>query len=239
MSVRFLIPVFFLYTGSCIAQIAKDDFAMINKTYDNNSRLSMKMKYEVYQNKDTKSVYQFETGEIEKNGNSKYTRIGEMETIENEKYTLIVDKEDKNISVLGKSIGTLPDKAEQLDMANMEQLLTICTKVEFKKENNNQNSYVLSIPNSEYTEVKLVYNSKTFFVEKMILFYNEEQNLEEKDGGLKEAPRVEITYYDFNIKPVFQEKDFTYEKYLVKSKGKFYGKEAYKSYTINENLLND
>ena len=229
----FSMAILLLIAANGQSQIAKEDFAAINKAYVTNSHLSMKVKYELYKNKTVNEVFQVETGEIKRNGNNKNTRIGNMETIENEKYRLIVDHEDKNISLLG--IITLPGVAvqkEDLYLVNLEKMLAVCSKVEFKEENNDQNSYRLQLPMEEYDEIKITYNKKTFFIEKMILYYQEAQNLEER-GGLKEPPRMEISYYDFNMDPRFTEADFTYHRFLEKRNGKLMGTTAYKTYTVN------
>lgn len=229
----FLIIAVGLFTSHSMAQVAKDDFAKINSTYAGAKKLSMKIKYEVFKNKNSNTAFQTETGELKKNENSKYTRIGKIETIETETYKLIVDHEDKNMSLLGAEN---QDKAgdEALYMVNLQQMLSLCSKVTFKKISEDQNQYTLVIPNEEYKEIQLIYNSKTFFIEKMILYYAQEQNLEEKEGGLKESPRMEISYSEFNTQPNFDDALFTSERFLEKQKGKWFGKAPYQSYKVND-----
>ena len=236
---RFLISIFLLFTANCFAQIAKDDFAAINKTYSSSNHLSMKMKYEVFKNKNATSALQVENGEVQRNGNASHTRIAKTETIQTDKYTLIVDHEDKNISVLGSDQTKPSENNDKLYMVDLEKLLKLCSKVEFKKENDRQNSYLMAIPSSEYSEVKIIYNKKTMFIEKMVLFYSQAQNLEEKEEAPKEPPRLEITYSEINTNPNFSNDDFTYDKFVEKHNGKFRCKELYKGYTITEDMLNN
>jgi hypothetical protein len=216
------------------SQTAKEDFAKINNAYVNNSQLSMKVKYELYKNNLAKEVFQVETGEIKRNGNNKYTKIGNIETIENDKYRVIVDHDDKNISLLSTiTVADETPKKEELYLVNLEKMLAICSKVEFKEENKVQNSYLLMLPNEEYSEIKIIVNKKTFFIEKMILYYSKEQNIEDKEDGSKEPPRMEISYYDFNLKPQYTDADFTYYKFLEKRNGKLLATPAFKTYTVN------
>jgi hypothetical protein len=234
----YILVLIALFSKKGFSQVAKDDFARINKTYADNMQLSMKIRYDVYKNKSTATPLQAETGEIKRNEAAKYTRIGNIETIENENYKLIVDNEDKNISVLG---GTIEEKKpggnDGTYLVNLENLLSICSKLEFQKISEAQNCYSIVIPAEEYSEIKVFYNSKTFFIEKMIFYYNEIQNLEGQEKSIKEAPRMEISYYDVKLKPDFGSTPFTYDNFLEKRKGQFVGKGSYKEYRINEQSI--
>lgn len=234
----FLFPLLFIQTA--FAQVAKDDIAAINKAYIKNKMLAMKTRYEVFKNRDTDVAFQEETGEIKKYGNLMYSRIGDIETIQNTSYYLIADHEDKNISLLGQKIqqNQFPEPGPDFT-GKLEKLLSLCSKVEFKKENKTQNSYLLSMPYSEYNEMKIFYNKETFVIEKLILYFREAENLEGEKDGIKEIPRVEITYTDINLSPDFKESDFTYDKFLEKVNGKFYCKNPYKKYTLTDHLLVD
>jgi hypothetical protein len=241
MSKRFYytIIVLMVVAGNCVSQVAKEDFAKINKVYSDNHQLSMKMKYEVYKNKNSATALQTETGEVVQAESGKYTRIGKIETIETDQYRLIVDHEEKNMSMLGISNEEQPvAKPDASYMVNLEQLLGICSKVEFKKINDSQNNYTMVIPDEEYEEISISFNSTTFFIEKMTLYYKEKQNLEEKENGLKEAPRMEISYYDVNTKPNLKNAVFTYSRFLEKRNGKWIGKAPYQDYKINELSFN-
>jgi hypothetical protein len=238
MSIRFYFTLLLIavYTGKSISQVVKQDFSAINKAYTDLPQFSMKVKYEMYKNKSIKTVFQTELGEVKQKEHCNYSRVGKVETLSNETYKLIVDHEDKSISLLPVVSEDNSTITEAMYMGNLEQMLSLCERTEFKKETATQNSYTLIIPNDQYTAVQLFYNSKTFFVEKMILFYKQEMNLEEKEGGLKESPRMEITYYDMNVKPTFGKDTFTYDKFLEKRNGKFLATAAYKGYDITEQL---
>ena len=225
---------FFINIG--FAQVSKEDFAKINKVYISHPQLYFKAKYDLYKNQNIKETFESEMGETKRNGNLLYTKIGKIESIHSEKYNVIVDNEDKTISLLAHD----PDENgfdEKLYMINLEKTLKLCTKVEFAKEIGSQNSYLLTLPYSEYSQVKITYNKKTFFIEKITLYYKKEQVLNEQDKNeKKEQPRVEITYYDFDETPHFNETDFSYDKFLEKANGKFRCKSTYSGYTL-KNLL--
>ena len=72
----------------------------------------------------------------------------------------------------------------------------------------------------------------------MILYYSDKQNLEGSDDGPKEAPRLEITYYEINNEPHFKEAEFTKENYLIRKNGKWQGSQQYQGYTVDTHLLN-
>jgi hypothetical protein len=233
-----LFILFIVVRNICIAQVAKDDFAKINQAYVTNSKMTMKTSYELFQNKETKNVFQKEIGEIKRDGNLQYTKLGDIETIRSKEYNVIVDHEDKNISVLGLSAdpNSLDEKTYMIDL---EKALKSCAKVEFNKENNNQNSYDLELPASEYSEIKIIFNSKTFLLEKMVLYYSELQNLEDKQDGLKERPRLEITYSDIDLRPRFSGSEFTYNKFIEKNGGKLNCKSPFKDYILYDNSIDN
>jgi hypothetical protein len=233
--IGYILLIFSCFTIELFSQVAKDDFASINKAYAAQKQLSMKVKYEVYKNKTTTTVFSTETGEIKQNGTAKYTRTGNIETVETETYRLLIDHEDKNISLLGISNDeTEMNKNKEISPVDLEKIISICSKVEFKKINDTQNSYTLVMPGEEYEAVQIIYNVKTFFIEKMILQYAEKQNLDEKQEGKKETPRMEITYSDFNTNPDYKKTPFNYDAFIEKRNGKLVAKTAYKEYTVND-----
>lgn len=219
------------------AQVAKDDFARINKVYAENSRISVKMTYEVFRNRTATTALNSEKGEMKKKEGVSYSRIGPIETITNKEYKLIVDHEDKNISVLGMQEGQKTE-GKELYPVDLEKLITLCDKVEFKKISDQQASYTLTIPGTGYDEVKMIYNTSTFLIEKMILYSGEKQNLEDTEGGLKEAPRMEISYSEYKTDPDFKNTPFTYGSFLEKRNGKLVAKPVYQTYTVHEQLFN-
>lgn len=238
----YIIMVVMVFTGSLFSQVAKEDFANINKAYTEHPRLSLKMKYEIFKNRTTAVTTSTETGILKQKDDARYTRIGKIESVENEQYKMIVDHEDKNISLLGKL--PAPEQAVKsgdatgVSPVDLEKILQICKKVEFKKLNETQNSYTLILPGEEYEEIRLIYNSKTFFIEKLVMCYAEKQNLDDNDEGLKEAPRMEISYSEYNTKPDFGKTAFTYEAFLEKRNGKLVARPAYKTYEIHDQSIN-
>ena len=73
----------------------------------------------------------------------------------------------------------------------------------------------------------------------MILFYRKAENLDEQGDGLKECPRLEISYSGIDIHPRFAEDEFTYAKFIEKKNGKLFCRESYKGYALNDHLLNN
>jgi hypothetical protein len=230
-----VILLILLFSGNYFAQVAKDDFMRINSAYVEHPRLSIKIKYEVYKNKDSKLPFSTETGEVKCKDKVRYSRVGNIENIEKENYRLIVDHEDKNISLLGI---TGSNQASALLPIDLEKLLGLCSKVEFQPLQNNQNCYRMLLPGEEYGEIKLIYNAKTFFIEKLILQYAKKENLEGTDAGPKEAPRMEISYMNYSTDPEFGNTPFNYDAFLEKKNGKLVARNAYKTYTVNEQLFN-
>ena len=220
----------------CFSQVAKDDFMRINNTYQSSEEVSFKASYQAFSNHTVQTPLSTESGEVKKKGDASYSRIGSIETIVNEHYRVIVDHEDKNISVLGikKQEGKQEKDTYPVDL---EKLLALCTKVEFSKTGTEQGCYTIEIPEMEYKQIKLFYNTTSFFIEKIILYYSEKQNLVDGEGP-QDTPRLEISYSDYTTHPDEKQLVFTYDPYLEKQNGKLVAKPAYKSYTVHEQLFN-
>lgn len=225
---------FSLNTGYVFSQKPKEDILKINKAYMD-KKITMKLSYSLYKNHAAKNVFQTESAEVKQNGDLNWTRIGPVESITNETYSLIVNHKQKRITMLGKKLNT-KSKTNPLGM-NLDSILQRCKKVEFKKVNEHQNAYEFVFPFSEYSKVIIVYNNKTFFIEKMVLFYQEKKKFDE--SGKEEAPRLEITCSEIKTNSRFAANDFSYDNYIEKNKNnKWVCKPAYKAYSVQVQLLN-
>jgi len=234
---RIIVGVLFFSLNAeyTFSQKAKEDILKINKAYIG-KKITMKLNYNLYRNHVTKTVFQNETAEVKQSGDLNWTRIGPIETVTNETYSLIVNNKEKSITMLGKEMNS-KKKTDPLGM-NLDSLLKRCQKVEFKKVNEHQNSYEFVFPFSEYSKVVIVYNNKTFFIEKMLLFYQEKKKFDE--SGKEEAPRMEITCTEIKTNSRFTANDFTYDNYIEKNKNnKWLCKPAYKGYSVQVQVLNE
>jgi len=207
---------------------------MINRTYKAMESLSMDIDYKVYRNHESTTPIQTENGTLKKKGDLYYYQIGSLVTIKASSYNLIVDNDAKTIALLNVEKGR--DMAKDILLAISDSLLRNIKSISFAKINNTQNAYILTSPNSEYAKIKIFFNVKSFFIEKLELYYKIPENFEDEESLDKEAPRVEISYHDINTRPAFPSDLFTYANFLRKEKNKYYCKEKYQGYHLIEQM---
>ena len=178
----------------------KEDFIKINEAYKNAPNLSAKIQYQLFANYTTNYITQKEDGEIKKQGDMLYSKIGKIESIKSASYLLVVDEEEKILQLTAVDKKEKKGKKEEALFSNPEEYLKLCDKVEFKKVNELQDSYTLSDCSlSDYQKITIIYNKQTHFIEKMILYYSEGQSIIEGDNVKKEAERVTANA----TKPIF------------------------------------
>ena len=171
----------------------RGDLEKINAHYNQIKRMSMRMEYRVYTNWNSTVPVQTENGELKKKDQATYTKIGKIESLNTLNYNVIVDHEIKSIAIMpvirshasgGNAEAVTPDFSKVLDL---------CKAIELDDINDNQKRYTLIMPEGafEYGKLEITYNSKSYFIDKLVMYYREAQNLEGDNEGVKETPRIE------------------------------------------------
>jgi outer membrane lipoprotein-sorting protein len=223
-----------VFSTICIsaAQDIEADLANINKKYEVGS-MSMNVKYIAYPDHTASVPVEEESGQVKKKGTKIYYRIGSLESVSTDDYSLIVNHEEKTIFLLPKKKG-MEEEGYNFVPANVKKLLSTCENVKFEIVSASQNAYNLECSLSEYSKIKIVFNSKTYFLEKMELFSRFALPEEETDGVSEggKPPRLEIQYGNIESNPNLADNTFTYEKFLTEMEGKkgYQLKEEYRGY---------
>ena len=215
-------------------KILSDDLVKINSHYDNIAVMAMQMDYHVYSSWSSLVPIQTENGELKKKGTSTYTKIGAIESLNTLYYNVIVDNEIKSIAIMpvlrsGESAGNIGSVTPDLS-----KILDKCKSVELDEIGSEQKKYTLTMPEGgfEYSKLEITYNSKSYLIDMLVMFYRVAQNLEGDDDGIKETPRIEITYHNYKTKLDFTPATFTYERFLNKKGNEYFCKKQYSSYEL-------
>jgi hypothetical protein len=225
----------FCITTALFCQDNIEGIKLINYAYANNERLSMDISYKLFDSWDAKQPASVEKGALKRSGKLSYTKIGPVEMIRNLDYNLIVDHEDKAITILA-IFEELPDVGYSSILTGIEKTARHCSAIKHADVDKNRAHYELLLPDgiSEYKKIVLEYHKSTHLLSGIFLFYAKPQKITEEQA-LEQQPRLEIVYSNINTYPVFEPTDFTYQPYLKKSGNTFVCTDKYRAYELIDN----
>ncbi len=215
-----------------IGQELKSDVLAINKAYRQVNKMTLTFELNMFENYTTQKVYYTENGLIQKNGKNTYHKFEDNECINTPDYSVMIDKEEKEVVYAPKKVTfDYDDPALALDL---DSVLLMCKSHTFKKISGEIYSYqfIMKEGYPDYGQICFYFNPKTYFIQKIIYYCNEDDISLHNDDEKYSKSRVEINYKDINTKPSFNSSDFTYEKYLVKSGNKFELKSSLTGYHL-------
>lgn len=171
------------------------DFKKVNETYAKTDNYSMDTYYMVFSEHETQSLLEAKNGKYIKYKNNTYTKIDDIEIVSINDIMISINKGDNLISVGdNKALEVNPFQA------NIDSLLTICSKIKVEQINPNEKRYSLLFDDSEikeYDRIDISINTKDFRYTRVVLFYNMAINLRTDFYAEEKQPRLEITYKNF------------------------------------------
>lgn len=230
-NIAFIAALFFL--PGIYAQELKKDVVAINAAYKKHTKMSLVMVIDMYESYTSNKLYYSQKIDIKRNGSSIFQSSEESESITTPDYYVLKDDDEKLIAYAPKK--TVQKEGEGDFLVNIDSIRLFCKTHKFNKENSELCSYdfVMQDYYPNYNRIKLFFNSKTFFIEKMV-FYCDEDDISTNNEDEKFArARIEINYTDINTNPKYNESDFTYQKYLTRQGSKFFLKPNYKNYELS------
>jgi hypothetical protein len=224
--------LFFMLLSSLIvsAQNVKEEIKKINAAFENTSSISMDISYAAFSNYYSTKPLETTRGSFKKNGNNYWSKMEEVEMCQNEKCMIYADNEEKQI-IISNPPGK--PKGKELYM-NLDTLM----KYEFKSQiktfgSFNRITFEYNDQDGlrEYSKMDIYYDTKTYFINKCVLFYAEEMSTDQEEKGPMDKPRLEISYTNIS----FSETDksiFSESNYFLQSGNKISGKGIYKNFEI-------
>ncbi len=213
-------------------QNLKSDIASINSAYRRADKLSFVFELNMFETYQSQQVYYTQAGVVQKSGKSTYQKFDDTECINTPQYSVIIDKEEKEVVYAPKKITFNHDDPGLA--ISLDSLLLFCRAHQFKKESEKLYSYGFDMTEAypDYNRVVVYFNPNTFMVQKLVFFCEEDDiSTDNQEEHLSKA-RIEINYKNIDTSPSLNDKDFSYEKYLVKSGEKFQLKPELKSYHL-------
>jgi hypothetical protein len=213
---------------SIFAQDAKSDIEKINKAYLKD-KYTLYLEYKAYENHSTDVPLQVENCIVRKNGEQLYYKLGSIESIQQSNYSIVTDHEEKIIALLPRKYDL---KRDNILPIQLDSVLKQCKKIEFQKVSADVSAYTFEFLYSQFAFVRVEFSPRTYQINKMLLFYEEPENLTEEEGAVHQPPRLEIVYKKFDSNPTFTADQFTYKTFLVKTGDDYKPKEVYKDYEV-------
>ncbi len=203
-----------------LKKIKAADLACINA--------SMNISYNVYTNYITQVPFDKLKGVYKKNGQNYFSDIGGILTVRNDKIVFSVDTISRLII-----LGDHQKQLYRLGIVDLDTLVPFFVKTTVADLKNGQRMITMVFKDEhEYEKIQLFYNPETYFVNKLILFYSNEQSLDEEEDLTEEKPRLEINYQNINTTSIVPLSDFSEKKYLQLLPNGAIGVDKYAEYEI-------
>ena len=225
-----VIATLLLSSCCCIAfgQLKYDraDFERINKAYAKLTSLQTELDYVYYSSHSSKTPGETLKAVLSIKGSFYHYRLGEVETLYTPTLTIIADHEERQI-MLDKSHTLARDI---LFGANLDTLLRVCHRIQTTYPSAGIKKYELYAHLAETERIDIYFNTTTFLMQRVVLFYNEPLNLEY--GGTGEKPRLELVYRQQNPQPSFANGLFDSARFVQKTGQRYVSASAFRNYQI-------
>lgn len=203
----------------------------INQSFDAKPNVSMDIVYNVYKNHFSMKPYETTTGKFRKSGTNHWLRMSELETANFGKYTITADYATQYLLIANRietnGFGSLT--------AGLDSIIKYVDKAsitEIGERNKITLEFLTKSNYAEFRKVEVFYNRQEKVMEKLVMYYAQPVNLDDQEDGLKEAPRLEIIYQNFEYTPIIEVGLFSAKTYFVQSGKKSVPVGKYKAFTL-------
>lgn len=247
----FFIILFAFVTMQAYSQDVVKDIVKINQAYDKQKKLSFSMRYTLYKDHASNRIDEQYVGVTKQDSSFIYSMVDSMLTVKNVDYDVVVDFLEKVIYI-SKIWGE--EKEPTVNPVDISAIVKQSSDVKYLKDKNeNKATYMLFFKDGDYEKFSLTFNTKTYFIDKLVFYFRnadalepiapgasalKKKTTEQKKNESKQPQRFEMTFLNVNTKPVFEPNTFTYDNYLERKDGKFVGKGIYADYQIMDSYSN-
>lgn len=204
----------------------RSDFENINQAYAKLTTLQTQVDYVYYSSHSTKTVGQTLQAVLSIKGADYHYQLGEVETLYTSNLTIIADHEEKKIMLDGGHIRA----RDVLFGANLDTLLTVCHRIKASYPGGRVKKYELYAHLAETERIDIYFDTTTFLMQKVVLFYKEPLKVEY--GGTGDKPRLELVYRRQDTQPTFAKNLFDPGRFVKKSGHRFLASGTFRTYQI-------
>ncbi len=219
------------------AQDPKEDFVKINEAFLSPTSLIMDIRYAVYAKKTGKTPILEQYGELKQQGSNRYYKLNSIETIEHKDYQLVVNHLEKRMLFTRKfydsTANSLQRQMSPMDKEFLNMMIKIADTIIYKKESGNLSSYTIRLSGGDsYDEVKIVYNKKTYLIDKMVFVYPDLPT--NPNIPNQQIQRVEVNCIGVKTNTKLPQDLFSYSKFIRQGRTQFFPTEAFKHYKMTD-----
>jgi len=225
----YLLTLIFLFLS--LERINAQDFATdmkhINAVYEQIKEIDLKISYLLYpSHTSTRPIVQ-DQFELKQKGSLQLSRRGEIESLINDQYLIMVDHEDKSISVQASIKAESPFLSYPIPIDSM---LDLYDSIHYKVQGAGLSTYSLYISDFMYEKVELFFYPHKHLIQKVVFYgaEKEEFGIDSPPG----KPRYEIIYTKSILTPQFSSKTFSSTQFIEEREGKVYCASRFKQYQL-------
>ncbi|MEQ1746750.1 MAG: hypothetical protein ABMA02_15060 [Saprospiraceae bacterium] len=212
------------------AQLTYDrsDFEGINQAYARLTTLQTEVDYVYYPSHQGKKAGETLRATLSLDDGSYHYRLQEVETLCTPAFTILVDHEEKQIML----DSTRRSLRQVLFGADLDAVLSVCAKIRFSYPEPGIKKYELYATLGETERIDIYFDTTTFLMRRVVLFYNRPLSAEE--GGTGEKPRLELVYRRQDAHPTFDKDLFSPARLIKKSGNRYAPVPALRGYKISD-----
>jgi len=209
----------------------------VNQAYLKTASLRMNVNYVLFPSYTSTVPFESEKGVFMKQGRNTYSDLLGIVSLTNAGISLTIDSNEQTI------VATDPPDNSMMNpsLVNIDSALRVCNSVTADPSGDQLMLYKLRFDNlsfSDYNAIDVYVNKQTHFIDRLILYFRTEVDLDETDNSkLKDRPRLEISYTSISTSPVFKSGQFSETPYIRISAKKMTCTPAYATYRLINNKL--
>jgi len=177
---------------SKIYSLQDDPQAILKKLesfYTSHAYIYQELQYDLYSTSNYSTPESTEKGVFIKKGAIQYSLLGPVEQLTTTAYTLVIDQEEKMMMI--SNLIQIPATSPIQEYQNLP---TSGTKANIKALTINKSELQFQIETGEIAECRLEYNTQTYEILKLVLYYRRKIQLSSDGNEDPIAPRLEVLY---------------------------------------------
>ncbi|MDP1725786.1 MAG: hypothetical protein Q8M15_03310 [Bacteroidota bacterium] len=162
----------------------------LSKANAQKKNIAYDLTYKLYADANSQTVLSTLNGLLIQRNGDKYSQLGEIESLKTSKYFISIDREEKMMMLSDNNGGG----NQGFDLEQLKKYLDLCKEYNITKTSANQSKLRLELKAGEINQLDVFYNTTSYSVEKICMFYNKAINSEYTNNTDASNQRLEILF---------------------------------------------
>ena len=227
---RLLMAFILLGSFQIFANEATELIENLNRIYNDESMVSLKITFRVFENHYTTVPFEEAHGTYYKNKVATYSEIMGFTTISTGSEYILVNKEDKQILVT-----SIPQQKKPSMPEDWLKSIKSYKSFQNKSIGGNKSKCVFFFNASStvpWEKIEIKYSSSTYIIEEMKMYFSNGSFFEQLTEKKYQKPRIDIVFSEVTTKPKFPKNIFNPSSYYTSDNGKYFPTRVYSGYDI-------